>query len=302
MIYGIRLLPEKTNIPFIPGRYITYAVSAVMIISTLGCFFTRGLNLGIDFKGGIVVEMRARDLIDLRAMRKTLSALNLGEISLQAFGSNTDVLIRMEHQDGGETAQAHAIEKVQSALGPTFETRRIETVGPKIGDELVLNGWKAILWCLLAMLVYVWLRFEWQFGLCAILALIHDTLGVFSLYAIFGAEFNLTAIVALLTTLGYSINDTVVIYDRIRENLRKSTKISIPDALNLSINETLSRTILTSGSTLIALLALYFFGGEVIANYSLPIMTGVVVGTYSSILLSAPLLLGFDLKSFIESR
>lgn len=300
MIYGIRLLPENTNVPFIRWRYITYGLSAIMILATLFCFLTKGLNLGVDFKGGILVEMKSQNPIDLADMRQSLNELDLGDVALQEFGSNTDVLIRVEHQDGGEKGQLAAIEKIKKCLGPTFESRRIETVGPKIGDELVSNGWQAILWCLLAMLVYVWLRFEWQFGLCAIIALIHDTIGVFGLYAIFGIEFNLTAIVAILTTLGYSINDTVVIYDRIRENLRKSTKTPIPDVLNMSINETLSRTILTSGSTLMALFALYFFGGEVIANYSLPIIAGVLIGTYSSICLSAPLLLGFNLTYFIE--
>ena len=217
-------------------------------------------------------------------------------MALQEFGSAQDILIRVEQQSGDEKDQLKAIERIKETLDADTEYRRIETVGPTVGSEMVSNSIQAILWALVAMLIYIWLRFEWQFGLCAILALMHDALSILGLYSLFGLEFNLTAIVAILITIGYSINDTVVIYDRVRENLRKFKKMELSAVLNLSINETLGRTILTSSSTLLALFALYYFGGEVIANYSLPILVGVAVGTYSSIFLAAPLLLSFNFK------
>jgi preprotein translocase subunit SecF len=229
-------------------------------------------------------------------MRTDLSSLNLGNVALQEFGSPQDILIRVEQQGNDSNSQLQAIERIKETLEADTEYRRTETVGPTVGAEMVSNSIQAILWALVAMLIYIWLRFEWQFGLCAILALAHDAAAILGLYSVFGLEFNLTAIVAILITIGYSINDTVVIYDRVRENLRKFKKMELGTVLNLSINETLGRTILTSSSTLLALFALYYWGGEVIANYSLPILVGVAVGTYSSIFLAAPLLLSFNFK------
>jgi len=295
MIHGISFLPQHTNVPFIKGRYLTYTLSVLMILAVFIAYFTKGLNYGIDFKGGIMMEFKTTQPADIATMRHQINQLGLGEFSLQEYGSPHDVLVRLEHQPGGEKGQVAAVDKVKTSLGAGVDLRRVESVGPKVGEELISNGIQAILWGLLAMLVYIWLRFEWQFGLCAILALVHDAIGVMALYTIFGFEFNTTAIVAILTTIGYSINDTVVIYDRVRENLRRFKKKPLEELLNLSINETLSRTILTSGSTLLALFALYFFGGEVIATYSLPLIIGVIVGTYSSICFAGPLLHSFNL-------
>lgn len=296
MIHGITFLPQNLKIPFIRYRMINYALSAFMVLAVIGCFIFKGLNYGIDFKGGVMLEFKTKTPADIAKMRHDINALHLGEFALQEYGSSQDILIRLEHQKGGEQGRLDAIQKIKGTLGIDAELRRVETVGPKAGAELISNGLQAILWGLFAMLVYIWMRFEWEFGLCAIISLVHDAISVIGLYAIFGVEFNITAIVAVLTTIGYSINDTVVIYDRVRENLRKYKKIPLEEILDISINETLSRTILTSGSTLLALFGLYFFGGEVIATYSLPIIVGVAVGTYSSICVAAPLLLTFNLS------
>ena len=296
MLKGLRILPENPKINFIGLRFFTYVISSLVVFGSLGLFLIKGLSYGIDFKGGTMIEVRTPGPADLAKMRADLSALDLGNVALQEFGSAQDILIRVEQQSGDEKDQLKAIERIKETLDADTEYRRIETVGPTVGSEMVSNSIQAILWALVAMLIYIWLRFEWQFGLCAILALMHDALSILGLYSLFGLEFNLTAIVAILITIGYSINDTVVIYDRVRENLRKFKKMELSAVLNLSINETLGRTILTSSSTLLALFALYYFGGEVIANYSLPILVGVAVGTYSSIFLAAPLLLSFNFK------
>lgn len=296
MLNGLKILPTNTKINFVRLRFATYILSGLVAFGSLGLFFFKGLSYGIDFKGGTMIEVRTPAPLNLAKARADLNNLNLGAINLQEFGSPQDILIRLEQQKGGEVDQLHAIEIVKETLGPDIEYRRIETVGPTVGSELVGNSIQAVLWALVAMLIYIWLRFEWQFGVCAILALTHDALSILGLYSLFGLEFNLTAIVAILITIGYSINDTVVIYDRIRENLRKFKKMAVEDVINLSINETLSRTILTSSSTLLALIALYCWGGEVISTYSLPILVGVSVGTYSSIFLAAPLLKSFRLN------
>ncbi len=299
-----KIIPENVNIPFFKYRYVNYGFSIIVTLLAIGCFMVRGLNYGIDFKGGIMMEVKTKGAANLSEMRTTLGNLKIGEVSLQEFGSPNDIMIRVERQEGDEKAQMGAVEKIRENLGTNIEVRRVEMVGPKMGAELIQNGLMAIGWALVAMLIYIWFRFEWQFGLCAILALLHDAFAVLGLYSIFRIEFNTTAIVAILITIGYSINDTVVIYDRIRENLRKYKKLSIPDLINRSINETLSRTILTSGSTLLALFALYFWGGEVIATYSFPIIVGVLVGTYSSICIASPLLHTFnlDFRHVIEDK
>ena len=294
--HGVSLIPQGTNIDFIGIRFITYGVSILITLITFGMLWVHGLNLGIDFKGGILIEVQTQGPADLKALRDTVSNLNVGEVALQEFGRPEDVLIRLGRQEGGEQAQIQAISKIQKALGSDVTFRRVETVGPKMGEELVHNGVYAIFWCLVAMLVYIWIRFELHFGICAIIALFHDAIAVLALYTVFHFEFNSQAIVALLMTVGYSINDTVVIYDRIRENLRKYKTMDDRALINLSINETLSRTILTASATLLSLVALYCFGGEVVAEYSLPLMIGIAFGTYSSIFLSAPLLLFFNLR------
>ncbi len=299
--HGLSLIPHGTSIDFIRLRYFTYIVSILITIITFAMLWAQGLNLGIDFKGGILIEVQTKGPANLKDLRDHVAHLGLGEVALQEFGRSDEVLIRLARQEGGEQGQIQAISKIQKALGADVSFRRIETVGPKMGEELVHNGIYAVFWCLVAMLVYIWIRFELHFGICAIIALFHDAIAVLALYTIFHFEFNSQAIVAILMTVGYSINDTVVIYDRIRENLRKYKTMSDRDLINLSINETLSRTILTSSTTLLSLIALYVFGGEVVAEYSLPLIIGIVFGTYSSIFLSAPLLLFFSLRKKNQS-
>lgn len=292
---GLQFIPPTTTLNFVGRRYITFAMAAAIVVGTLVLLLVRGLNYGIDFKGGILMEVKAPQAVKLDVLRRDLSTLDLGEITLQDFGSPDDVLIRIERQPGGDESQQHAVTKVQSmlakSLGKDVSLRRVETVGPKVGQELIKNGCLALIFSLLAMFLYVWIRYEWQFGVSAIVALFHDAIAVVGFYALFWADFNTTALVALLITIGYSINDTVVVYDRIRENMRKFKVTDMGEVINMSINETLSRTVLTSGTTLLSLMALYIFGGEIIASYTLPIIVGVTMGTFSSICLAAPMLL-----------
>ena len=293
----LSLVPPDTTFDFVKRRAVAFIVSSVIVLGSLGAFAINGLNYGIDFRGGFLIEIRTPTTADLGALRAKLSDLDLGEVKLQGFGKNDrDVMIRVERQRGDEKAQATALERIKQALGTQVSYRRVETVGPKVSADLKRNGFMAIGFALLAMLVYIWFRFEWQFGVCAIIALTHDCISIVGLYSLFKfLEFNETAIIAILTTAGYSINDTVVIYDRIRENLRKYKKAPIAEIINRSINDTLSRTMLTSVTTLLALFALYMFGGKVIATFSLPIICGITVGTYSSLCLASLLLLYFKI-------
>lgn len=292
---GLNIVPH-TRINFMHLRFIAFVFALGIISVTAISLWIQGLNYGVDFKGGVLMEIQTQGPADLKSLREKVSSLGLGDATLQTFGDENQVLIRLGMQEGGEKGQMEAVTKVHDALGADVSFRRVETVGPKMGAELVKNSIYAVMWCMGAMLVYIWIRFEWQFALCAILALTHDAIAVIGLYTIGQLEFNSQAIVAILITVGYSINDTVVIYDRIRENLRKFRTMPLYELLNLSINETLSRTILTSFTTLLALFALYLLGGEVIADYALPIIAGVAVGTISSIFLSAPLLLFFHIR------
>ena len=292
----VSLIPVGTRIDFMRRRKLAAAASIGLALASALLFLVQGLNYGIDFRGGILLEVRAQGPARIADLRSDLSGLDLGEIELQEFGQETDILIRIEKQPGGETAQLRAVETVKEALGRDIEYRRVEFVGPKVGGELIEAGVTAVLLALAAMLVYIWFRFEWQFGVGAVIALLHDvvlTIGVFSLL---GLEFNLSTVAAILTIAGYSINDTVVVYDRVRENLRKYKTLALDALLNLSINETLSRTVLTSVTTLLALLTLFFFGGQVIKGFSFAMIWGVVVGTYSSIWIAVPLLVYMRLK------
>ena len=304
---GIRFIPDNTNINFVKLRLITFALSALMVLATASGFFSKGINYGIDFSGGTSVLIKTPGKADLESLRATVGSLGLGDVSLQEFGSPQDIRIRIEQQKATDSmdaneAQSAAVKKIKDALDNDIVISEVESVGPTVGEELIDSGIWAVLCALLAMAIYIWIRFEWQFGICALLALTHDCVSIMALYVFTALEFNLDAIVAILITAGYSINDTVVVYDRIRENLRKYKAMPIPELINKSINETLSRTVLTSGTTLMALLSLYYFGGQVIANYSLPIICGVAVGTYSSICIAAPLLLFFNIKARKETK
>jgi preprotein translocase subunit SecF len=292
----LRLLPAQTKFDFIGRRVLSLGLSAALVLVSLGFFFIQGLNYGIDFRGGTLIEVRMAAAPDLGALRSQLSALGLGEISLQEFGEPTDVLIRIQRQEGEEAEQIRAIQAVKGTLGEDVDYRRTEFVGPKVGGELIEAGTKAVILALLAIMTYIWFRFEWQFGVCAVIALVHDVVTTIGIFSILQFEFNLATVAAILTIAGYSINDTVVIYDRVRENLRKYKKMTLADLLNLSNNETLQRTVMTSVTTLLALLALYFFGGEVIRGFVFAMIWGVLVGTYSSVFVAVPLLLYMNIR------
>ncbi len=290
----LKLIPAGVNLQFIAKRMIFFVFSGLLVVMSVGLFTIKGVNYGIDFKGGILIEVRTPDAADLGAMRLALSDLGLGEVALQEFGAPTDVLIRVQRQEGGEKAQQAAVEAVKAALGPEVEYRRTEFVGPKVSEELFWDGVMAVTFAILAILVYIWFRFEWQFGLGAVAALVHDVLSTIGLFSLLGLEFNLSTVAAILTIAGYSINDTVVVFDRVRENLRKFKTMPLTELFNRSINETLSRTVMTSVTTLLALLSLYLLGGEVLRGFSFAMIWGVLIGTYSSVCLAVPMLLYLD--------
>lgn len=287
----LQIVPYNTSIDFIGKRFITFAIAVTLVLLSLYGVLFKGLNYGIDFKGGYIFEVHMPKTVDITALREKLDTLGLGEISIQQFGSDQDLLIRAERQEGADEQQEEAITKIKNTLGEGVDYRRVETVGPKVGAELVKNGVKAVAFALIAMLLYIAFRFEWQFAVCAILALAHDCITILGLFSLLPFEFNETAIIALLITAGYSINDTIVIFDRIRETLTRYKKASIAEVINKSINDTLSRTTMTASTTLLALLALYFFGGKVISTFSLPIIVGIMIGSFSSICFAAPLLM-----------
>lgn len=292
---GLYLIPSTINISFVPKKTIFFVFSALIVLSSIGMFLSKGLNYGIDFKGGILIEIRTPEPANIAALRDQLGDLKLGEITLQEFGEPTEVLIRIQKQDGDDTAQQDAVGAVKAQLGNSVEYRRTEFVGPKVSEELLWDGILAVSLAVLAILVYIWLRFEWQFGVGAVIALLHDVFATIGMFSLLGLEFNLSTVAAVLTIAGYSINDTVVVYDRVRENLRKYKKKPLMELLNESINQTLSRTVMTSVTTLIALLSLYFLGGAVIRDFSFAMIFGVVIGTYSSICLAVPMLLHLKL-------
>jgi preprotein translocase subunit SecF len=292
----INLIPTGTNIDFMRFRKVAAFSSLCLAVASIILFSTLGLNYGIDFRGGIMMEIRTEQPADMAALRTNLSGLGLGEVELQEFGVDTDVLIRIERQKGDEKAQIKAVEIIKGVLGNKVDYRRVEFVGPKVGAELIEAGVMAVLAAMAAMLIYIWFRFEWQFGVGAVIALVHDVVLTIGIFALLGLEFNLSIVAAILAIAGYSINDTVVVYDRVRENLRKYKTMDLYALLNMSINNTLSRTLLTSVTTLLAVLALFFFGGEVIKGFSFAMIWGVLVGTYSSIFIAVPLLVYMKLN------
>jgi preprotein translocase subunit SecF len=289
----LRIVPDDTKFDFMRFRRISFPISAVLSIAAMLLFFFNGLNYGVDFVGGTLIEVQSKTgAADLARMRSAVSTLGLGEVQLQQFGAPTDVLIRVPQQPGGETAQQEAVAKVRAALGSDIEYRRVEVVGPRVSQELLAYGTIGLMMAILCILVYLWFRFEWQFALGAMVANVHDlvlTIGFMSLTQI---DFDLTSIAALLTILGYSLNDTVVIYDRIREMLKRYKKMPMADLLNISVNSTLSRSIITHVTVTLALLALFFFGGHAIHSFTATMIFGVVlVGTYTSIFIAAPILI-----------
>jgi preprotein translocase subunit SecF len=298
---SFRLIPDDTRIPFVRYRYWAYALSGALVLLTLILLPTKGLNLGIDFRGGILIEVGMPTAApDLAAMRSALGDLELGEVALQEFGTPSDILIRVEHQEGGEVGQLAAVNEVKAALAERFGNdisyRRVEFVGPKVSEDLLWAGTQATVYALIAILVYVWFRFEWQFAVGAVVALVHDAVTTVGLFSLLGLEFNLASIAAILTIIGYSINDTVVIYDRVRENLRRYKAMPLPELIDRSINETLARTVMTSLTTLLALLALLMAGGPTIRGFAIAMVWGIVIGTYSTIYVASPMVLHLHLR------
>ncbi|SCA54942.1 Protein translocase subunit SecF [Candidatus Terasakiella magnetica] len=293
----LHLVPAGTKFDFVGKKLMFFAFSVALILASLGLFGTKGLNYGIDFKGGIMMEIRSKSgPADIGALRDQLGGLGLGEVAIQEFGEPEEVLIRIQRQDGDEKAQQTAVEAVKDVLKDSVEYRRTEFVGPKVSEELFMDGVMAVTFAIGAILIYIWFRFEWQFGMGAVIALIHDVISTIGIFALLGMEFNLSTVAAILTIAGYSINDTVVVYDRVRENLRKYKKMDLAELLNKSVNETLSRTVMTSVTTLLALLALYILGGEVIRGFSFAMIWGILIGTYSSICLAVPILTYFSIR------
>ena len=297
----LKLVPSETSINFLRLRMPALGLSGALVAASIALFAIIGLNLGIDFRGGILLEARNTEgPADIGGVRSDLGQLGLGDINLQGFGTETDVLVRVQRQDGDEAAQIAAIEAITATLGEGYEIRRTEFVGPTVGAELAEKGILAVVCALLAIMVYIWFRFEWQFSIAAIMALAHDVLSTIGLFALTGFEFNLATVAAILTIAGYSINDTVVVFDRVRENLRRYKSYEQPAILNMSLNETLSRTVMTSVTTLLALLAIVLFGGAVLRDFALAMMWGVLIGTYSSVFVAVGMLAFFDLKRHLD--
>ncbi|MEH2508855.1 preprotein translocase subunit SecF [Nitrobacteraceae bacterium AZCC 1564] len=296
-IYGVipalRIVPDDTKFDFMRFRRISFPISAAMSILAITLYFTHGLNFGIDFKGGTLLEIQTKSgPADMAALRTQLGTLNFGDVQLQQFGGPNDVLIRIAEQPGGDQAQQEAVQKVRQLFGDTVDYRRVEVVGPRVSGELLAYGTIGLMLAIFSILIYLWFRFEWQFALGAMIANVHDIVLTLGFMSVTQIEFDLTSIAALLTILGYSLNDTVVIYDRIREMLRRYKKMPMTDLLNASINSTLSRSIITHVTVTLALLALLLFGGKAIHSFTATMMFGVVlVGTYTSIFIAAPILI-----------
>ena len=285
------------NINFVSQFKKANIISIILFALSILLVFFKGLNYGIDFKGGTLIELRTEKSIKASSIRDTLSSMNLGDVNVKKFGKDGDYLIKVEQKESNNNKLIPEIKKkLTDNLNAEIDFRRVENVGPKVSAELLESSIIAISLALAAMLFYIWIRFEWQFSVGSIIALFHDvviTLGIFSLLSL---EINLSIIAAVLTIVGYSMNDTVVIYDRIRENLFKYTKISISDIANLSINETLARTIITSVTTLLALVSIYTLGGEILRGFSFAMILGVIIGTYSSIFVASPILKFFKVS------
>ena len=296
MFHGIQFIPPDTKIDFVGYRTITWVISALLTVLPIFLVWHHGLNMGIDFQGGTLIEIQTKQSpADLAEIRSKVGHLGLGEVQIQEFGAANAVLIRIASQPT-EQEQQQSIAKVKEALGEAVEYRRVEIVGPTISGELIASGILAVVVAMIGILIYVWFRFEWQFGVAAIASLVHDITATIGLYAILQLEFNVSSIAAILTIIGYSLNDKVVIFDRVRENLRKYKRMPLVQLLDLSINETLSRSVLTHVTTFLAMLPFLFFGGEAIFGFALAMIFGIVITTYSSIFVASPMQLILGVK------
>jgi preprotein translocase subunit SecF len=294
----LRLVPDDTKFPFMKWAKIRTPISLALIALSFFLLFTVGLNVGIDFKGGTVIEVQsAQPVADLADIRQKVGALELGDIQIQGIGEPNQVLIRIAAQPGGEEAQQEVVRKVQGALGTSeYEYRRVEVVGPRVSGELATTGTIAVIVTMIGIMAYIWFRFEWQFSIGAIATLVHDAILTVGFFALTQIDFNLSSIAAILTIIGYSLNDTVVIFDRIREILRKYKQMPVSDIIDLATNQTLARTIMTSLTTLLALGALYFFGGSVVRSFTAAMIWGIFVATASSIFIGGPILIYLNIR------
>ena len=287
----IRFIPDDTKIPIMRLSRFGFFFSGLISVASILLFVFLGLNVGVDFKGGTVMTIRTAQPANIEQLRGQVSELGFGQAEIQEFGSPNDVLIRLPAVEGGDAAQQTTIAKVKEALGSGVEFRSVEVVGPKVSAELAEQGIIAVVSAIAGILIYVWFRFEWQFAAGAVLSLLHDVLITIGMFCVLRIEFNLQIIAAILTIVGYSLNDTVVVFDRIREYMRKYKSMNLADLIDFSINSVFPRTILTSVTTMLALIALYVFGGEVLRGFTFTMIWGVLIGTYSSIFIAAPVLI-----------
>jgi len=294
----LRLAPEDTKFPFMRFRRVSYPFSALMSIISVVLFLNIGMNFGIDFSGGTLIELRAKDgMADTAKLRSIAEHLNVGDVEVQGFGGNSDVTLRFGLQPGGDVAQQAAVNRVRDAIGDGYEVRRTEVVGPRVSGELVQSGTLGVVISIIAVLCYLWFRFEWQFAVGAIIATMHDLLLTVGFFALTRLEFNTTSIAAILTIVGYSLNETVVVLDRIREMMRKYRKMPTDQLIDVSVNAVIPRTIMTATTVFLALISLVVFGGEVIRSFSLAMIWGIFVATYSSIFICSPMLIYLGLRS-----
>ena len=298
-----RLAPDNVKFGFMRFRRVSYPFSAVMSIVSVVLFLIIGLNFGIDFAGGTLFELRAKQgQADLATLRGLGDKLSLGEIEVQAFSGGNDVTVRVRLQPGGDAAQQVVVQKIRAEIDKDYEVRRIEVVGPRVSGELVQSGTLGVVLSIVAVLTYLWFRYEWPLAVAAVIATMHDLLLTVGFFAITQLEFNITSIAAILTIVGLSLNETVVVLDRIREMMRKYKRLPMSEIIDLSINAVLSRTIMTSTTTLLALLALVFFGGHVIRSFSLAMMWGVIVSMYSSIFICSPILIYLNARGVMQEE
>ena len=294
----LRLAPEDTKFPFMRFRRVSYPFSALMSIISVVLFLNIGMNFGIDFSGGTLIELRAKDgMADTAKLRSIADHLNVGDVEVQGFGGTSDVTLRFGLQPGGDVAQQAAVNRVRDAIGDGYEVRRTEVVGPRVSGELVQSGTLGVVISIIAVLCYLWFRFEWQFAVGAIIATMHDLLLTVGFFALTRLEFNTTSIAAILTIVGYSLNETVVVLDRIREMMRKYRKMPTDQLIDVSVNAVIPRTIMTATTVFLALISLVVFGGEVIRSFSLAMIWGIFVATYSSIFICSPMLIYLGLRS-----
>ncbi len=294
----LRLIPDDTKFGFMRFRPVAFMFSTLLAIVTVVGFLTFGLDVGIDFKGGTLVELQTKEgNANVSELRTRLARANVGDVQLQEFGGPNLVLVRYGEQPGGDSGQQAALRRVRALIDADYEVRRTEVVGPTVSAELVQMSVVGVILSIFAVLIYLWFRFEWQFAVGAMIATLHDVTAMIAFYVITRADFDITSIASLLTIIGYSLNDTVVVFDRIREMLRKHKRMPIADLLDIAINSTLSRTTITATTTFLALLGLYFFGGEVIRGFTASMLVGVIIGTYSSIFIAAPILIYLGLRT-----